>query len=67
MIGLANIVGSILSGWLGKRYTKKYLLSGIYVARTVASALFILLPITPPASVLIFSLVMGSLWLATVP
>ncbi|OYU41503.1 MAG: MFS transporter [Pseudorhodobacter sp. PARRP1] len=66
VIGLANIVGSILSGWLGKRYTKKYLLSGIYVARTVASALFIMLPITP-ASVLIFSLVMGSLWLATVP
>ncbi len=66
VIGLANIVGSILSGWLGKRYTKKYLLSGIYVARTVASALFILLPMTP-ASVLIFSLVMGSLWLATVP
>jgi len=66
VIGLANIVGSILSGWLGKRYTKKYLLSGIYVARTVASALFILLQMTP-ASVLIFSLVMGSLWLATVP
>ncbi|MDB5664660.1 MFS transporter [Cypionkella sp.] len=66
VIGLANIVGSVLSGWLGKRYTKKYLLSGIYVARTVASALFIMLPMTP-ASVLIFSLVMGSLWLATVP
>ena len=66
VIGLANIAGSIMSGWLGKRYTKKYLLSGIYVARTVASALFILLPMTP-ASVLLFSLVMGSLWLATVP
>ncbi len=66
VIGLANIAGSIMSGWLGKRYTKKYLLSGIYIARTVASALFIMLPMTP-ASVLIFSLVMGSLWLATVP
>ena len=66
VIGLANIAGSILSGWLGKRYTKKYLLSGIYVARTVASALFILLPMTP-TTVLIFSLAMGSLWLATVP
>ncbi len=66
VIGLANIAGSILSGWLGKRYTKKYLLSGIYVARTVASALFILVPMTP-ATVLLFSLVMGSLWLATVP
>jgi MFS family permease len=66
VIGLANIAGSILSGWLGKRYTKKYLLSGIYVARTIASALFILLPMTP-TTVLIFSLAMGSLWLATVP
>lgn len=66
VIGLANIGGSIMAGWLGKRYTKKYLLAGIYVARTVASALFIMLPMTP-ATVLIFSLVMGSLWLATVP
>jgi MFS family permease len=66
LIGLANIGGSIMAGWLGKRYTKKYLLAGIYVARTVASALFIMLPMTP-ATVLIFSLVMGSLWLATVP
>jgi MFS family permease len=66
LIGLANIGGSIMAGWLGKRYTKKYLLAGIYVARTVASALFIMMPMTP-ATVLVFSLVMGSLWLATVP
>jgi len=66
VIGLANILGSITSGWLGKRYTKKYLLAGIYVGRTVAAALFILLPMTP-GSVLLFSLVMGVLWLATVP
>lgn len=66
LIGLANIGGSILAGWLGKRYTKKYLLAGIYVARTVASALFIMLPMTP-TTVLLFSLVMGVLWLATVP
>ncbi|MDQ1901260.1 MFS transporter [Paracoccus sp. WLY502] len=66
LIGLANIVGSILSGWLGKRYTKKYLLAGIYTLRTIAAAAFILMPITP-ASVIIFSLVMGALWLATVP
>ncbi|RJL10285.1 MFS transporter [Paracoccus siganidrum] len=66
LIGLANIAGSILAGWLGKRYTKKYLLAGIYTLRTVASAAFILMPITP-ASVVVFSLVMGGLWLATVP
>lgn len=66
VIGLANIGGSILSGWLGKRYTKKYLLAGVYTLRTIASAAFILTPMTP-ATVLIFSLVMGALWLATVP
>ncbi|PIL21665.1 hypothetical protein P775_03115 [Puniceibacterium antarcticum] len=66
VIGMANIGGTLLAGWLGKSYTKKYLLAGIYTARTLAGALFILLPITP-ASVLIFSAVMGALWLATVP
>ncbi len=66
VIGLANIAGTLTAGWLGKRYTKKYLLSGIYVLRAVVSAMFILVPMTP-ASVLIFSLAMGALWLATVP
>jgi len=66
VIGLANIVGTITAGWLGRRHTKKYLLAWIYVGRTVASAVFILMPITP-TSVLLFSVVMGSLWLATVP
>lgn len=66
LIGLANIVGTITAGWLGKRYTKKYLLAGIYLARTVVSAAFIMMPITP-LSVVLFSLSMGALWLATVP
>ena len=66
VIGLFNIVGTLTAGWLGKRYTKKYLLAGVYTGRTIAAAVFILLPITP-ASVLIFSAVMGALWLATVP
>jgi MFS family permease len=66
LIGLANIGGTLLAGWAGQRFTKKYLLAGIYTARTVASAAFILMPITP-TSVIVFSVVMGSLWLATVP
>jgi len=66
MIGLANIAGTILAGWLGKHYTKKYLLAGIYTARTIVSALFILVPITP-LTVILFSFSMGFLWLATVP
>jgi MFS family permease len=66
LIGLFNIIGTITAGWLGKKYTKKYLLAAIYAGRTVAAAVFILMPITPE-SVLIFSAVMGALWLATVP
>ena len=66
LIGLANIGGTIFAAWLGKRYSKKYLLASIYMARTVIAAAFILSPITP-ASVLVFSILMGALWLATVP
>ena len=66
VIGLANIAGTITAGWLGKKYTKKYLLAGIYLGRTVVAALFILLPMTP-TTVLLFSAAMGALWLATVP
>ncbi|WP_172329578.1 MFS transporter [Mangrovicoccus sp. HB161399] len=66
VIGMANIAGTLTAGWLGNRFQKKYLLSGIYVGRTLISAWFILTPITP-ATVLVFSVVMGALWLATVP
>ena len=66
VIGLANIAGSITAGWLGKRYCKKYLLAGVYTARTIVSILFIMNPMTP-VTVLLFSAAMGSLWLATVP
>lgn len=66
IIGLANIVGTVTAGWLGRRYTKKYLLAAIYTARTVISAAFILMPITP-TTVVLFSAGMGALWLATVP
>ena len=66
LIGLANIAGTLAAGYLGKRYSKKYLLAGIYAARTIVAAAFILFPITP-ATVLLFSVSMGALWLATVP
>ncbi len=66
LIGLANIGGTLLAAYLGKTYSKKNLLALIYFGRTVAAAAFILMPITP-LSVIIFSVAMGSLWLATVP
>ncbi|MFV1874363.1 MFS transporter [Nioella sp.] len=66
LIGLANVVGTITAGWLGTKFPKKYLLALIYTGRTIAAAMFILFPITP-VTVVVFSVVMGSLWLATVP
>ncbi|QGY00453.1 MFS transporter [Roseovarius faecimaris] len=66
VIGLTNIGGALLAGYLGKTYSKKYLLASIYTGRTLVAAAFILTPITP-ASVLLFSAAMGALWLATIP
>lgn len=65
-IALANIVGTYVFGWLGGLRTKKYLLAGIYLARTSAMALFVLLPLSP-VSLYVFAAVMGFLWLGTVP
>lgn len=66
LIGVFNIGGTLLAGWLGHRYSQKYLLAFIYMLRTLVAAAFILNPITPE-TVLLFSIAMGSLWLATVP
>ena len=66
LVGLANIFGTLAAGYLGNFYQKKYLLSLIYLGRTLIGAIFILVPITP-LTVIIFSVTMGSLWLATVP
>ena len=66
LIGFANVAGTIYAGWLGNRYSRKYLLAGIYALRTIISVIFIINPITPE-SVVMFAVIMGSLWLATVP
>jgi MFS family permease len=65
-IGLFNIIGSISAGWLGDRMPKPYLLSIIYLLRSLAVVVFISLPVTT-ASALIFGGCMGLLWLSTVP
>lgn len=66
LVGLFNMIGSPLSGWLGDRYRKKYLLSGIYFGRAIVFALFLLLPLSN-TSALIFGGAFGLLYLATVP
>jgi MFS family permease len=65
-IGLFNIVGSLISGYLGNRVPKRYILSTIYFARALSIAAFISLPASPAAT-LIFGAVTGLLWLSTVP
>lgn len=66
IIVLANAIGTYLFGVLGDIYRKKYLLTAIYVVRSIAVALFLALPITP-LSAYLFCAVIGLLWLGTVP
>ncbi len=66
LIGLANIFGCLCSGHLGDRHRKKYLLGGLYTLRTLLMLGLLLLPMTPTIA-LGFSLLIGFLWLSTVP
>jgi MFS family permease len=65
-IGLFNIFGSILAGWLGNRMPKRFILSAIYFGRALAVVAFITLPASPAAAI-VFGAVTGFLWLSTVP
>ena len=66
LIGLFNVLGSFIAGYMGGRFSKKYLLSMLYTLRAITIAIFIMVPISTP-SVLVFSVAMGLLWLSTVP
>ncbi|MBB3179012.1 MFS transporter [Variovorax sp. Sphag1AA] len=66
MIGLFNIVGSLLMGWAVGRWRMKSLLALVYAARGIAVLIFLLAPKTP-AVMLIFAAVMGVTFLSTVP
>jgi len=66
LIGLFNIAGSFASGWVGQNWSKRNSLSFLYTARAIVIAIFILTPASP-MSILVFSGVMGLLWLSTVP
>ncbi|MGF0536639.1 MFS transporter [Agrobacterium sp. ES01] len=66
LIGFFNIIGSLGAGFIGQRYSKPHFLSLIYILRSVVVTAFLLLPQTP-TSVVVFAIVMGLLWLSTVP
>lgn len=66
LIGLFNVFGTYGAGALGQHMPRRHILAFIYFGRAVAISAFLLLPLTP-ASVYVFSAVMGVLWLSTVP
>ena len=66
LIGLFNVVGTLGAGWLGGRFSKKYLLSTIYSVRAVLIAILVFFPLTP-VNLYVFACGIGLLWLGTVP
>ncbi|MDP2257660.1 MAG: MFS transporter, partial [Polaromonas sp.] len=66
LIGLFNVFGTYIAGSLGQRIAKRKILATIYLSRAVVIAVFLAAPLSP-ASVYIFSSLMGLLWLSTVP
>ncbi len=66
LIGLFNVIGTYYAGVLGARFPKRFLLSGIYFTRSLAIALFLLMPLSS-MSTYVFAAVMGVLWLSTIP
>jgi MFS family permease len=66
LVGLANIVGAILWGWLGGRFQRKDMLALLYLLRTLTFVAFLLVPLSA-ASVLLFASALGLLWLGTIP
>jgi MFS family permease len=66
LIGLFNVIGTFGAGWLGGRFSKKYLLSTIYLVRAGLISMLVFLPITP-LTLYTFAAGIGLLWLGTVP
>ena len=66
LIGFFNIIGSLSSGYIGQFYSKTMSLVWIYLGRSLAVTVFLLVPQTG-TTVVIFAIVMGLLWLSTVP
>ena len=66
LIGLFNTVGTVACGWLGGRFSKKYLLSGIYFLRALVMLPLVLFPLSL-FTLYAFAVLMGLIWLGTVP
>ena len=66
LVGIFNLIGTLVAGYMGNKYTKKSVLSLIYLGRAIAISIFVLIPPTV-VTALVFAATMGILWLATIP
>jgi predicted MFS family arabinose efflux permease len=66
VVGIGNLIGTYLSGQWGKKYSKKWGLSVIYLCRAIIFLGFLYLPIDGP-TIIILSVVLGIFWLSTIP
>ena len=66
LIALFNMAGAWGSGWLAGRISKKYLLSTIYLLRSMIILAFVVLPMSE-LTVILFASLLGLLWLSTIP
>lgn len=66
LVGLFNIFGTYIAGWLGSKRSKPRLLTWLYLSRAAVMILFLLLPLST-WSAYAFGMAMGLLWLSTVP
>jgi predicted MFS family arabinose efflux permease len=66
LIGLCNVIGSLYVGKLMQTFPKRWILALIYFGRAAIVLALMLLP-SSPFSAFLFAIVMGFLWLSTVP
>ena len=66
LVGLFNIVGTYTAGWLGGKYSKPKLLMGLYGLRGIVIIGFLAFPLST-WTIYTFGIIMGLLWLSTVP
>ncbi len=66
LVGLFNIFGTYGAGWLGGHFPKAKLLMWLYGLRGLAIIAFLMLPLSL-WTIYAFGIMMGLLWLSTVP
>ncbi|WP_028023391.1 MFS transporter [Enterovibrio calviensis] len=65
-VGIFNIFGSYFWGVMGDKFNKRYVMTSLYVMRSVVLALFVTLPLTSETAI-VFGAAIGFCWLGTVP